>query len=200
MCAGLTPEERQIYATNDPRDFHYLNQGKAYTVEGMDDAEEFRATRKAMSEIGMSKQEQDNIFKLVAGILWLGNITFVESSNGQSQIADQATLQYAAYLLGVSELALQQALLYRVITTGIGRRGSTYNVPQTPEQASIIRDALAKTLYDRMFDWLVERVNKAFVNTVRDPLVIGVLDIYGFEIFDKNGFEQLCIKYVHIFF
>jgi myosin-1 len=79
---------------------------------------------------------------------------------------------------------LKRSLLNRVIQTG-GHRGSTINVPQTPEQACVLRDALAKALYDRQFDWIVGKINAAMQkNNSKDKVVISVLDIYGFEIFD----------------
>lgn len=96
----------------------------------------------------------------------------------------QKALKYAAYLLDVDPGVLQKALLTRVIQTG-GHRGSTIHVPQTPEQACILRDALAKALYDRQFDWIVAKINAAMKKSgSEDKVVISVLDIYGFEIFD----------------
>lgn len=195
MCAGSTKEEQQKYGTKNAADFNYLSQSGCFQVENMDDAQEFRDVKSAMDVIGITKQEQENIFSLVAGILWLGNVQF-KDQGGKTAVVSVDVLRFAAHLLGVEEVALQTAMLYRIVQTGVGKRGSTYNVPQTPEQAAGIRDALAKALYNRMFDWLVGRINDA-MDIRRETLVIGVLDIFGFEIFEKNGFEQFCINYVN---
>jgi myosin-1 len=195
ICAGSTKEEQEKYGTRNASQFHYLNQSGCFSVDNIDDVQEFKDVKHAMDVIGINKQEQDNIFSVVAGILWLGNIAFHEEGS-KTVITNTDTLNFAAHLLGIAPDQLQIALLYRVLTTGVGRRGSTYNVPQTPEQAGGIRDALAKALYNRLFDWLVARVNAA-MDAKKETLVIGVLDIFGFEIFEKNGFEQFCINYVN---
>ncbi len=138
-----------------------------------------------MTVVGMSAQEQYNILYLIAGILHLGNLTFVETGKGgNASIADASVLQLAASLLQVDPMTLQNALLFRVIQTGgagQSNRGSTYNVPQNPEQAAIARDALSKEIYSRIFDWIVEKVNIA-LQKYKLPFknVIGILDIYGF--------------------
>jgi hypothetical protein len=103
---------------------------------------------------------------------------------------------------GVQEEILKSKLLSRVISTGFGKRGSSYNVPLNVEQAKGTRDALAKALYTRLFDWIVQAINTAMAKlaaNLRESqiLCLGVLDIFGFEIFEKNGFEQFCINYVN---
>ncbi len=113
-------------------------------------------------------------------------------------------LAFPAYLLGIEEALLRDKLLNRVLRTGGfgGRRGSTYTVPMNVQQAINNRDALSKSLYYRLFDWIVLAVNKAMARIASNlksnsQLCIGVLDIFGFEIFDRNGFEQFCINYVN---
>jgi myosin-1 len=196
LCAGADKDIRAEYGIADAENFYYLSQSGCYTVENVDDKQEYADTVKAMDTIGITKDQRKQILKIVAGILWLGNISFAE--NGSSTvITDDNVLNFAAALLEVPPHNLRNALLFRIITTGANRRGSTYNVPQTPDQAAQIRDALAKALYDRLFTWLVQRINDAMDSKKRDPRVLSVLDIYGFEIFDKNGFEQFCINYVN---
>ena len=192
LCAGASAEEKEEFATTNAQDFYYLSQSGCYTVDGVDDAEEFQLTKKAMDVIGITKEEQTNILRLVAGILWLGNITFEENGRG-CVISDENTLNYAAYLLNVAPDKLQFALLNRIIKSG----SEEINVSQSPAQAANIRDALAKVLYARMFDWLVKRINDAMDTKKKDVPILAVLDIYGFEIFEKNGFEQFCINYVN---
>jgi len=108
-----------------------------------------------------------------------------------------SALEFPAYLLGLNSAALNEKLISRMMTTGgVGGRSSVYNVPLNKDQAAYTRNALAKSLYSRMFDWIVEAINKVLVKA-NTAVSLGVLDIYGFEIFEKNGFEQFCINYVN---
>ena len=151
-----------------------------------------------MKVIGLSQAEQDNIFRMLAAILWLGNITFAEDDNSNSTIMDPSVVDFVAYLLEVESTHVNKALTIRVVETARGgRRGSIYEVPLNPTQAIAVRDALAKALYFNLFDWIVERVNLSLRARGSVANSVGILDIYGFEIFDKNSFEQLCINYVN---
>ena len=127
-------------------------------------------------------------------------MSFYEGAKGAATLGDQGVLDLAASFLGVESFALQNALLFRVMNAGgVGaKKMSTYNVPQNPEQANGAKDALAKGLYSRMFDWIVTKVNTALAkNEQPSDVLIGVLDIFGFEIFEHNGFEQFCINFVN---
>jgi myosin I len=151
-----------------------------------------------MKVIGLQQAEQDNIFRMLAGILWLGNVSFVEDDSGNAAIADQSVVDFVAYLLEVDSAAVHKALTLRILETSRGgRRGSVYDVPLNPAQATAVRDALSKAIYFNLFDWIVERVNVSLKARGQMAQSIGILDIYGFEIFDKNSFEQLCINYVN---
>lgn len=152
-----------------------------------------------MNVIGLSQEEQDQIFRMLAAVLWLGNIQFNEDDNGNGSIIDPSVIDFVAYLLEVDGAAVNKALTLRIMETSRGgRRGSVYEVPLNPTQATAVRDALAKAVYNNLFDWIVARVNLA-MKTQGGPIAnsIGILDIYGFEIFDTNSFEQLCINYVN---
>jgi len=167
-------------------------------VQGIDDAGEFEDTLNAMKVIGLSQSEQDNIFRVLATILWLGNVVFREDDSGNAAITDQSVVDFVAYLLEVDSSHVNKALTLRVVETSRGgRRGSVYEVPLNPTQATAVRDALAKALYFNLFDWIVERVNASLKARGTIANSVGILDIYGFEIFDKNSFEQLCINYVN---
>jgi len=202
LLAGANEQEIQKLTLYAPEYFYYVNQGNCFTVDGMNDIEDYAEVRQAMTVVGMSAKEQQEVLGIVAGILHIGNITFVESGKGgNASVADSGVLQIAASMLQVDPLTLTNALLFRVIQTGgtgASNRSSTYNVPQNPEQASGARDALAKEIYSRLFDWIVDKVNVA-LQKYKLPFknVIGILDIYGFEIFNRNGFEQFCINYVN---
>ena len=151
-----------------------------------------------MRTIGIPEAEQDNIFRMLAAILWLGNVTFVEDDQGNATIADQSVIDFVAYLLEVESAAVHRALTVRIVETSRGgRRGSVYDVPLNPTQATAVRDAFAKAIYNNLFDWIVQRVNRSLRAQGAVAQSVGILDIYGFEIFDKNSFEQLCINYVN---
>lgn len=199
LLSGASNDEATAWSLYQPKDFLYLSQSQTFTVDGVNDAEDYAAVRNAMNVINFSEQEQWDVMQLVAAILHLGNIPFGEDAKGNAGIADEGPLGIAAGLLGVEPYALQTCLTFRVMQTGsAGGRTSTYNVPQNYTQACGARDALAKSLYDRMFDFIVQKVNAALA-LKKMPKVchIGVLDIFGFEIFQQNGFEQFCINYVN---
>lgn len=151
-----------------------------------------------MNIIGLAQSEQDNIFRMLAAILWLGNVTFREDESGNAAINDQSVIDYVAYLLEVDAAHVLKALTLRVVETSRGgRRGSIYDVPLNITQALAVRDALAKAIYFNLFDWIIERVNASLRVRGAVKNTVGILDIYGFEVFESNSFEQLCINYVN---
>ena len=164
----------------------------------MDDGADFKDTLDAMKVIGLSQDEQDDIFRMLSTILWLGNVSFGEDDGGNAAIMDQSVVDFVAYLLEVESAQVNKALTLRIVETSRGgRRGSVYEVPLNPTQAIAVRDALSKAIYFNLFDWIVERVNASLKARGSIGNSVGILDIYGFEIFDKNSFEQLCINYVN---
>jgi myosin I len=200
LLAGATQAQAQEWSLYDAEYFHYVNQSACYRVDGIDDAKEYGDTVHAMNTIGVPQATQDALWRTVAGILHVGNVSFQEDGQGNGQVYDKQVLDIAAHMLGIEPFALESAILFRVVNTqhGSSGRGSTYNVPQNVDQAAGGRDALSKALYDRMFDWIVTQVNTALEKGGGiASAVIGVLDIFGFEIFDNNGFEQFCINFVN---
>lgn len=164
----------------------------------MDDGADFRDTLGAMKIIGLSQAEQDDIFRMLATILWLGNVSFAEDDSGNAVNREQSVLDFVAYLLEVDPTHVNTALTSRIVETSRGgRRGSVYQVPLNVTQAMAVRDALAKGIYFNLFDWIVQRVNASLKARGAIGNSVGILDIYGFEIFEKNSFEQLCINYVN---
>lgn len=150
-----------------------------------------------MSVCGINESEQQQVMQLIAAILHLGNITFkAEEAKGQDDkavVENKEILSICAQMLGVSADSLAKALSNRSI-----KSGSSEVIQSTlgKEQATYSRDSLAKAVYSRMFQWIVERINTT-MHADKPAFVIGVLDIYGFEIFQNNGFEQLCINFVN---
>jgi len=188
-------DKLQLYGVED---FHYVNQSGCYTVDDVDDAKDFQEVVGAMNTMGIHAAEQDNIFEIIAGILHLGNIVFQEDGRGNAYISDKTELNIAASLWRVNPEDLEYCMLFRQMTSGVGSRQEVFQSPLNLAQAQGTRDALARDLYDRLFTYLVDKVNLALDKwKLPHTCVIGILDIFGFEIFDHNGFEQFCINYVN---
>jgi len=196
ICRGATAKMQQDYGFHAPESFEYLMKGNTSTVSTIDDVADFKEMTTAMKVIGITEQEQNQVFTVIGAILWLGNIDFKDASD-KANVVDRDSLSFVASLMGIDPTFLQNSLTIRQMQTQHGARaGTNYAVPLNRMQALATRDALAKSLYDRLFDWLIAKVNSALV-TGKSRNSIGVLDIYGFEVFDKNGFEQFCINYVN---
>ncbi|XP_058005825.1 myosin-6 isoform X2 [Hevea brasiliensis] len=194
MLCAAPPEDLQRYKLGNPRTFHYLNQSNCYELDGVDDSKEYIATRRAMDIVGISSDEQDAIFRVVAAILHLGNIEFAKGKEIDSSMPkDEKSrfhLKTTAELLMCDVKALEDSLCKRVIVT----RDETITKWLDPEFAAVSRDALAKIVYSRLFDWLVDKINSSIGQDPESKCLIGVLDIYGFESFKTNSFEQFCIN------
>ncbi|RJE26934.1 hypothetical protein PHISCL_00741 [Aspergillus sclerotialis] len=197
--AKAAPQKyRDLFGVQQPQSYLYTSRSKCFDVPGVDDAADFRDTLDAMGVIGMTEPEQDDVFRMLATILWIGNIQFVEDDSGNAAVSDQSVINFVAYLMEVDPAQVNKALTIRLMETARGgRRGSVYEVPLNPTQALAVRDALSKAIYFNLFDWIVARVNQSLTARGSVANSIGILDIYGFEIFDKNSFEQLCINYVN---
>ncbi|MED6197401.1 hypothetical protein PIB30_056154, partial [Stylosanthes scabra] len=196
LCAA-PQEEIEKYKLGSPKTFHYLNQSKCYELADVSDAREFLATRRAMDIVGISQKDQEAIFRVVASILHLGNIDFTKGKEVDSSVPkdDKAKfhLQTTAELLMCDAEALQDALCKRVMITP----EEVIKRSLDPQSATVSRDGLAKTIYSRLFDWLVDKINNSIGQDPTSKTLIGVLDIYGFESFKTNSFEQFCINFTN---
>ena len=131
-----------------------------------------------MQVIGLSSHEQNEIFRMLATVLWLGNVRFDEMDDGNSSIADSSVTDFVAYLIDVDAALVQKVLTSRVVETQRGgRRGSVYDVPLNPAQATSGRDALAKAIYNNLFEWIVSRINVSMKPRSASAHVIGILVI-----------------------
>ncbi|ELK31068.1 Myosin-If [Myotis davidii] len=193
LLEGASQEQRQNLGLMTPDYYYYLNQSDTYKVDGTDDRSDFSETVSAMQVIGIPPNVQQLVLQLVAGILHLGNISFCEDGN-YARVESVDLLAFPAYLLGIDSGRLQEKLTSRKMDSRWGGRSESIDVTLNVEQAAYTRDALAKGLYSRLFDFLA--INRA-MQKPQEEYSIGVLDIYGFEIFQKNGFEQFCINFVN---
>ncbi|XP_072559329.1 myosin VIa isoform X6 [Paramormyrops kingsleyae] len=225
LCAGASEDISQQLHLGSPDAFRYLNRGCTRFFSSKDTEKEILQNRKspehlkagplkdpllddhgdfnrmcvAMKKIGLDDAEKLDLFRVVAGVLHLGNVDFEEagSTSGGCTIkrTSSKTLEFCAELLGLEEEDLQVSLTTRVmLTTAGGAKGTAIKVPLKVEQANNARDALAKAIYSRLFDHVVKRVNQCFPFETSSTF-IGVLDIAGFEYFEHNSFEQFCINY-----
>lgn len=129
-----------------------------------------------MRIIGLSAEEQTEILKMLAIILWLGNVQFAEKDDGNSEVTDTGVTDFVAYLMEVEPATVVKVLTSKVLETQHGgRRGSLYNVPLNPAQANSGRDALAKAIYNNLFEWIVSRINVSMKPRSATAQIIGIL-------------------------
>ena len=188
----------------DVGDFAYLNKSGCDQISGVDDAEEFRRVCGAMSDIGITEEQRLEFWKTLACILFLGNVEFDKVSDDAVAVRGSTALDNAAALMGVGVEAMEKALSNRTMTAG----GDVITMEMNMEMAQDVRDALAKFLYEAQFRDLVGKVNdgiseshnrgtKGQESSPSKILSLSLLDIYGFECFQTNSFEQLCINYAN---
>jgi len=197
LCAGCSPEQVHRWGLGNPRDFYYLSQSESISIPGVDDGKDFQEVIDAFRSLGVDEKEVDGLFSTTVGVLHLGNIDFIDTGDRSSAIDEKCTesLEYVSRTLSVPKPKLIQALTKKVFTV----RGETTLIGMSAQEARDNRDALAKYVYDKQFDWLVGRINVAFAlgKGAKRMKSVGVLDIFGFEIFQVNSFEQLCINYTN---
>ncbi|XP_061452003.1 unconventional myosin-Ie isoform X1 [Rhineura floridana] len=195
MIEGASSEQKSSLGITSMDYYHYLSLSGSYKVEDINDKSDFQETLHAMNVIGIFAEEQAQVLEIVAGILHLGNISFKEVGN-YAAVESEEFLAFPAFLLGINQDRLREKLTSRQMDSKWGGKSESINVTLNVEQACYTRDALAKALHARVFDYLVDSINKAMEKD-HEEYNIGVLDIYGFEIFQKNGFEQFCINFVN---
>ncbi|KAG0688901.1 Myosin type-2 heavy chain 1 [Pichia californica] len=196
MIQGLDEDIKKSIHLQDIEYYHYLNQGGIPLIDGIDDKKEFHDTCQALSLVGIDQQKQLEIFKILSGLLHLGNIEIPKTRNNASLSSDEPSLVKACELLGLDPVQFAKWTVKKQIKT----RFETINTDLKHNEAINARDAVAKFIYHNLFDWLVDHVNSDLFPPELEKEVstfIGVLDIYGFEHFDKNSFEQFCINYAN---
>uniref|UniRef100_A0A4W5PWW9 Myosin VB n=1 Tax=Hucho hucho TaxID=62062 RepID=A0A4W5PWW9_9TELE len=194
LCASASLPEFKDLALTSAEDFIFTSQGENIFIEGVNDAEDFEKTREAFTLLGVNDSNQSSIFRIIASILHLGNVEICSERDGDScHILNDPHLTHFCQLLGVELEQMEHWLCHRKLVT----TSETYVKNVSRKQAANARDALAKHIYAHMFDWIVEYVNKSLHTSSKQHSFIGVLDIYGFETFEINSFEQFCINYAN---
>lgn len=182
--------KQALFLDGNVGNYRFLK-GGAHTIENVDDAESFRNLRVCMRALDISEETELFYYKIVAAVLHLGNIEF-RMNKGQVEITNLETVEKVCKLLKISSSSFIKCLIHPEIKAG----HEVVTQHRTVEQVYRIVEALAKILYDKMFDSIITNLNRSLGTTVSSNF-IGVLDIAGFEIFKSNSFEQLCINYTN---
>ncbi|EDR14408.1 uncharacterized protein LACBIDRAFT_322361 [Laccaria bicolor S238N-H82] len=201
LCAGAPSKERKdLGLDGEVTKFHFLKQGgpSSTPIAGVDDAEEFRATQQALSTVGISVEKQWAVFRLLAALLHLGNVKITQLRTDASMDDNDPALLLATRFLGINLAEFKKWTVKKQIVT----RSEKITTSLNAAQATVVRDSVAKFIYACMFEWLVAIVNESLAGengdaAERAEMFIGVLDIYGFEHFQKNSFEQFSINYAN---
>ncbi|XP_060517528.1 myosin-VIIa-like isoform X2 [Cylas formicarius] len=197
MLAGLPKEERKRLDLGEAEDYEYLKGGRTLTCEGRNEAKEYSDIAAALKVLNFTDKQTSDIFTLLAAILHLGNLKFKSGSSSHSEsseIGDVGLNEKIAKLLGVNKFELGEALTKKTIYA----HGDTVVSPLSKGQAAEARNAFSKGIYGKMFITIVDKINEAIYKPkIPHKKSIGVLDIFGFENFTVNSFEQLCINYAN---
>ncbi|XP_032751558.1 unconventional myosin-VIIa isoform X4 [Rattus rattus] len=201
MLEGMNEEEKKKLGLGQAADYNYLAMGNCITCEGRVDSQEYANIRSAMKVLMFTDTENWEILKLLAAILHMGNLQY-EARTFENldacEVLYSPSLATAASHLEVNPPDLMSCLTSRTLIT----RGETVSTPLSREQALDVRDAFVKGIYGRLFVWIVEKINAAIYKPPSQEVMnarrsIGLLDIFGFENFTVNSFEQLCINFAN---
>ena len=196
MYAGLTAEEKVKFRLSKPTQHRCLT-ANGMSLEGVFDEQkraEFQEIRDCLQAIGFSKEDEISLLNALAAVLHLCDISFIpEGTNKRAKVKNPDVLETACQLLGVDPYDLGTSLIEDTHVI----HGEQTIRQRNVLQAEDCRDALAKALYQRMFGWIVNSINhllSPIQQLENNPMKIGILDIFGFENFERNGFEQMCIN------
>lgn len=196
LIAGATADERRQLSLGGMGDYNFTNQGGDPLIPNVDDAAEFKLTRDSLATIGVSPETQSHIWKVLAALLHLGNAEIGSARNNAILAPDEPNLVRAAALLGVKAEDFAKWTTKKQLVMRTEKTVTALN----QKQAIVVRDSIAKFIYSALFDWLVEIINDSLATEdvrANAKSFIGVLDIYGFEHFKRNSFEQFCINYAN---
>ncbi|XP_076340339.1 myosin heavy chain, muscle-like isoform X1 [Tachypleus tridentatus] len=193
MSEGIPGTREKLLLSDDIYEYHFVSQGKT-DIPNVDDGEEIRLTDHAFDVLGFNETEKDNIYKIVGAVMHLGEMKFKQRPREEQAEADgTAEGERVGFLLGVNPADLYKNFLKPKIKVG----AELVTQGRNKDQCIYSIGAMAKAMFDRLFKWLVKKVNETLDTKQKRQHFIGVLDIAGFEIFDFNGFEQLCINFTN---
>ncbi|XP_058602225.1 myosin-10 isoform X8 [Onychostoma macrolepis] len=194
LLSGVSEDMRKELLLGSADQYRFLC-GGSLPIPGQSDSENFTQTMDSVTIMGFNQEESTSMLKVISAVLQFGNITFHKEKNtDQASMPDDTAAQKLCHLLGISVLEFSRAILTPRIKVG----REYVQKAQTKQQADFAVEALAKATYERLFRWLVHRINRALDRRQRQGAsFIGILDIAGFEIFQLNSFEQLCINYTN---
>ncbi|GJJ73231.1 hypothetical protein EMPS_05589 [Entomortierella parvispora] len=193
MAGGPADVKKPLLLDGGLSDYGYVKNSN-HVIAGVDDGEDFRLLLESMDVMGFTKQEQHNLFRIIAAILHLGNIVVTQDRSDQAQLKDTSVAEKVCHVLGIPLSEFVKGLLRPRV-----KAGREWVVQaRTDQQVLYSIEALSTALYERMFDSIIARINQAIDTPGKKfTTFIGVLDIAGFEIFEVNSFEQLCINYTN---
>uniref|UniRef100_A0A8C2D1B7 Myosin X n=1 Tax=Cyprinus carpio TaxID=7962 RepID=A0A8C2D1B7_CYPCA len=190
LLAGTSAEQRESFSLSPPEGFHYLGQSGCVKDKAINDTETFQEVLNALRTMQFGEENIKEVLRLLSGILHVGNIDFLTA--GGAQVCSKSALSKAADLLGLDCAQLAEVLTHRSMIL----RGEEISTPLTVEQAVDSRDSMAMALYSQCFTWIIRKLNSR-INGNEDFRSIGILDIFGFENFEVNRFEQFNINYAN---
>ncbi|XP_058889481.1 unconventional myosin-X-like isoform X2 [Acipenser ruthenus] len=190
LLAGSSQEQKESYFLSDPESYYYLRQSGCVKDKSLDDTQLFNCVMAALKVMEFSEEEIRDVFKLLSGVLQMGNIEFMMA--GGAQITTKAVLSNVSELLGLDSFQLSEVLTQRSMIL----RGEVICSPLTIEQAVDSRDSMAMALYSQCFSWIIMKIN-AKIKGKDSFKSVGILDIFGFENFQVNRFEQFNINYAN---
>lgn len=197
MLAGMTKEHKKRLELGNAEVYEYLKSGKTFTCDGRSEEKEWSNILAAFKVLNFTDREVEDILRLLAAILHLGNLKFKSGTSAHSEsseLADSNQGERISRLLGVNKFDLGEALTKKIILAQGDQITSTFS----KQQASDSRHAFVKGLYGQLFIFIVEKINGVIAtNKMQNKSSIGVLDIFGFENFKVNSFEQICINYAN---
>jgi myosin heavy subunit len=194
LCAGASADFKKRFHIQEAQSYNYLNQSGCLTINNVDDAKDFNECLVALRDLKFTETDIEEIARVLSCILQLGNmkLTTPPEDADKTVIKDRDHLALVQSLIGLSAEDVETAICYRLVTI----RNEVQRIKLRIDQATECRDSLAKSLYERLFDWLVLKIND-FLCVTSSKISIGILDIFGFELFQVNSFEQFCINYAN---
>ncbi|XP_032452639.1 myosin heavy chain, muscle isoform X29 [Nasonia vitripennis] len=193
MSGAVKGLKEMCLLSNNVQDYYFVAQGKT-TIPGVDDGEECELTDKAFDVLGFTQEEKDDIYKITASVMHMGGMKFKQRGREEQAEADGTEEgERVAKLLGVDCQDMYKNLLKPRIKVG----NEFVTQGRNKDQVAYSVGAMSKAMFDRLFKWLVKKCNETLDTKQKRQHFIGVLDIAGFEIFDFNGFEQLCINFTN---